>query len=231
MIPTIVIRPEPGCAATVAAARAMGLEAHGFPLFEVLPRDWSPPAAGDVDALLIGSANALRLGGSALETLRDLPVYAVGAATAEAARDAGFSVAATGIGGLQNLLANIPAGTRLLRLAGEQRVPLTPPEGVTMIERLVYASEARTMPRALAGLVRQSVVVLLHSGEAAAHFASECDRLGIAREVITIAALAPRIAEAAGHGWAALATAETATDAALLALTCQLCQSSGEKRG
>jgi uroporphyrinogen-III synthase len=87
------------------------------------------------------------------------------------------------------------------------------------------------MQRALAGLLRQSAVVLFHSGEAAAHFASECDRLGIARNGITIAALAPRVAEAAGQGWAALATAETATDAALLALTCQLCQSSGEKRG
>ncbi len=231
MIPAIVIRPEPGCAATVAAARAMGLEAHGFPLFAVQPRDWSPPAAGQIDALLIGSANALRFGGVALGAFRDLPVYAVGAATAEAARETGFTVAATGSGGLQNLLDTIPAGTRLLRLAGEQRVPLTPPTGVTMIESVVYASEAQAMPPALADLLRQRVVVLLHSGEAATHFASECDRLGIARDAITIAALAPRIAEAAGLGWAALATAETATDAALLALTSQLCQSSGETRG
>ena len=84
LIPAIVIRPEPGCAATVAAARDWGLEAHGFPLFAVQPRDWSPPAASDVDALLIGSANALRLGGPALEGLRGLPAFAVGAATAEA---------------------------------------------------------------------------------------------------------------------------------------------------
>ncbi len=231
MIRAIVIRPEPGCAATVAAARAMGLEAHGFPLFEVLPRDWSPPAATDVDALLIGSANAMRLGGSALETLRDLPVYAVGAATADAARDAGFNMAATGSGGLQNLLDKIPARTRLLRLAGEQRVPLTPPEGVCIIERIVYASEAQAMPPALVDLLQQGAVVLLHSGEAATHFAGECDRLGIARRVIAIAALAPRIAEAAGTGWASIANAETATDAALLALTNQLCQSNGETRG
>lgn len=231
MIRAIVIRPEPGCAATVAAARAMGLEAHGFPLFEVLPRDWSPPATSDVDALLIGSANALRLGGAALEELHGLPVYAVGAATAEAAREAGFTVAETGSGGLQNLLDKIAAGTRLLRLAGEQRVPLTPPAGVPMIERVVYASEALPMPSALVDLLRQNTVVLLHSGEAATHFASECDRQGIARRAIAIAALAPRVAKAAGTGWASIATAETANDAALLALTNQLCQSNGETRG
>lgn len=225
MIPAIVIRPEPGCAATVAAARAIGLEGHGFPLFQTTPREWSPPAAEAFDALLIGSANALRLGGAALDSLRDLPAYAVGAVTAEAARDAEFAVAATGSGGLQSLLDHIPAGTRLLRLAGEQRVPLIPPAGVTMSERIVYASEAQAMPSALADLLRQGAVVLLHSGEAAMHFAAECNRLAIPREAIAIAALAHRIGEAAGSGWKELACAEQAADAALLALAQQLCQS------
>lgn len=226
MIPAIVIRPEPGCAATVAAARALGLNAQAFPLFETTPRDWSPPAAGEVDALLIGSANALRLGGSALDAYRDLPVYAVGANTAVAAHEAGFAVEATGSGGLQSLLDAIPAGTRLLRLAGEQRVTLAPPHGVTMTERVVYASEAQAMPTDLADMLRNGAIVLLHSGEAALHFAGECDRHSLPRSVIAIAALAPRIAAMAGSGWQVLANAEQASDAALLALTRQLCQSS-----
>ena len=65
MKPLYVIRPEPGCAATMRAARAMGLEAHGFPLFEVRPLGWDAPPAASFDALLIGSANALRHGGAA----------------------------------------------------------------------------------------------------------------------------------------------------------------------
>lgn len=231
MTPAIVIRPEPGCTATVAAARALGLDAHGFPLFEIAPRDWSPPPAGEADALLIGSANALRLGGEGLQDLRGLPVYAVGASTAAAAREAGFAVAATGSGGLQNLLDTIPHGTRLLRLAGEQRVPLIPPPGVIITERVVYASEARAMPDALAALLSRHATIMLHSGEAAQHFASECERLGIARARLAIAALAPRIADAAGKGWKALAVAAEPSDAALLALTGQLCQSSDETRG
>lgn len=231
MIPAIVIRPEPGCVATVAAARELGLEAQGFPLFEIAPRDWAAPPASEVDALLIGSANPLRLGGAALESLRELPVYAVGAATAAAARDSGFAVKTTGSGGLQSLLDTVPAGTRLLRLAGEQRVPLAPPPGVSMIERVVYASEARAMPDELAHRLHKGAIVLLHSGEAALHFAAECDRLALPRSAITLAALAPRIAEAAGDGWKALATADEATDAALLALTRQLCQSGIETRG
>ena len=60
MIPLIVIRPEPGCSASLSAARAMpGLEAHGFPLFEVVARSWEPPAPDRFDALLVGSAAAL----------------------------------------------------------------------------------------------------------------------------------------------------------------------------
>lgn len=78
MIPLIVIRPQPGCDASVAAARARGLDAHGFPLFAVRALDWQPPAPDSFDALLIGSANALRHGGAALAAWRGKPAYAVG---------------------------------------------------------------------------------------------------------------------------------------------------------
>ena len=45
MIPLAIIRPQPGNAATVAAARARGLDAQGFPLFAVTPLAWQAPAA------------------------------------------------------------------------------------------------------------------------------------------------------------------------------------------
>ena len=67
-------------------------------------------------------------------------------------------------------------------------------------------------------------IVLLHSAEAARHFAAEMDRLGIPRARIHLAALGPRIAAAGGPGWAQLSTAPRPTDVALLALCRQLCQ-------
>lgn len=232
-LPVIVIRPEPGCAATVAEARALGLEAHGFPLFAVRPLAWDAPDPAGVDALLIGSANAPRHAGPALALYADKPAYAVGEATAEACRAAGLSVAATGSathnGGLQALLEAIaPAHRRLLRLAGHERVDLVPPESIALAERVVYAAEAQPLPEALARLLTVRALpqscVLLHSAEAARHFATEVDRLAIPRARIHLVALAPRIAAVAGEGWASLATASETTDQALLALARRLCQ-------
>jgi uroporphyrinogen-III synthase len=223
--PVIVIRPQPGCDATLAAARALGLQAHGFPLFEVRPIAWEPPEPDEVDALLLGSANALRHAGSALGRYRAKPAYAVGASTAEAARQAGLDVVATGVGGLETVLPLLqPGHHRLLRLAGRERVKLAPPTGVSIDERVVYASEPLRLPPDLEALLARPAVVLLHSAEAARHFAEQCDARGIARGVIAVAALGPRVALAAGHGWRAMAEAENPSDTALLALARQMCQ-------
>lgn len=225
MVPLIVIRAEPGCAASLAAARAMGLDAHGFPLFDIGPCAWEPPAPDSFDALLLGSANALRHGGVALAALRGKPACVVGETTAAAARAAGLDVVLTGSGGLQGVVDALPPGLhRLLRLAGAERVAIAPPPGVTIAERVVYASKPRPMPGALAALLRQGAVVALHSGEAARHFCAECERLGMARSRIALAAIGPRVASAAGQGWARVAAAARPDDAALLALAREMCQ-------
>ena len=232
MTPLAIIRPQPGCDATVAAARALGLDARAFPLFEVAPLAWQAPEPDTFDALLIGSANALRHGGAALAGYRDKPVYAVGEQTAAAARQLGFAVSAVGAGGLQALLDTAAPGHRtFLRLAGRARVAITLPDGVTMIERIVYASEPLAMPPALAGLLAGGALVLLHSAEAARHFAGECARLGIARAGVALAALAPRVGEAAGDGWAAKGVALCPRDDALLALAQEMCQTDSASKG
>ena len=178
-----------------------------------------------MDALLLGSANALRHGGPEIGRYRGLPAYAVGDTTAEAAREAGLDVVLTGIGGLQSLFGRIdPEHRRLLRLAGRERVSLDIPAHFSVLTREVYTSEALPLPEALAVQLSAPCLVLLHSGEAARHFARLCDQSGIERMNIHLAALAPRIAEVAGTGWATLATAPTANDAALLALAKELCQ-------
>lgn len=225
-VPLVIVRPEPGCSASLSAARAMpGLEAHGFPLFEVVARSWEALAPDRFDALLIGSAMVFRHGGPGLRALTGLPVYAVGETTAAEARAAGFTVAATGAGGLQAMLSQLaPQHRRLLRLAGEERIALTLPEGVTMEERVVYASVPRAMPAELAQLLRQPAIVALHSAEAARHLAAECVRHGIRRAPLRLAALGPRIAAAAGDGWGEVASVPFPEDKALLALARQMCQ-------
>ncbi|KPL68208.1 hypothetical protein SZ64_08780 [Erythrobacter sp. SG61-1L] len=224
----IVIRPVRGMEDTLAAGRAAGLAIAGWPLFEVRARQWDAPAPEGIDGLLIGSANALRLGGPALEAFRGKPVYAVGAATGEAARKAGFAQGAIGSGGLQQVLNGLAGRPlTLLRLAGEKRVPLNPPLGIVLVTRTVYESVALPMPSELEQALKadggEGPVVLLYSAEAARHFSAECERLGVNKAVISLAALGPRIAEAAGEGWAQIRSAAAPNEPALLALAQDMC--------
>ena len=224
MKPVIAIRPEPGCTATVAAGQALGLTMIGHPLWEIVGCDWSPPHADAIDALLIGSANALRFAGPDLARFIDKPVHAVGETTASEARAMGFALGSVGQGGLQQIIDALPReSARLLRLAGAERVPLTIPAHLAVETRVVYEAVPRPVPPALADRLRAGAVVLLHSAAAAQHFASECDRLALPRERIAIAALGPRIAAAAGAGWAACATAAQPRDPALLSLAREMC--------
>jgi uroporphyrinogen-III synthase len=224
MIPLIVIRPQPGADATAAAAAALGLTAHVFPLFAIEAVSWEPLDPSEFDALLIGSANAVRHAGPALAKFRDKPVYAVGQATAAAAREAGLTIAALGSGGLEPVLAAVTGHARILRLAGRERVALRPPPGVVMTERVVYASNPLALPGELAKRLRSPAVVLLHSAAAAEHFARECERLALDRANLALVTIGARVTAACGTGWAALATAATPDDAALLAQARQLCQ-------
>ena len=225
MVPLVIIRPEPGNEASTTAARAAGLDARGWPLFEVVPKSWEAVPPVGYDALLIGSTQVFLHGGRGLGALRGLPVCAVGEATAAAARSAGFTVAATGAGSLQALLGELdPSHRRLLRLAGHERIVLTLPAGVTIDERVVYASQPRPLPSELEAVLRQPAIALLHSADAAHHLTAECVRLAIRRAPLRLAAMSARIAAAAGDGWGEVASAAHPEDKALLALARQMCQ-------
>ena len=219
-----VIRPEPGLQASLQAARDMGLAVVGLPLFEVVPLAWSAPDPAQFDALLVGSANVFRLGGGELARLAGLPVHAVGETTAEAAREAGFAVTQVGEGGLQAVLDSVNEPMRFLRLAGVERVPLALPDGSTMEVREVY--DVLQLPITGGGQVSlrsADPLVLLHSGAAARHFAAEVDRLGMDRATISLACIGPRVAAAAGEGWARVESAPQPSDSALLALARDMC--------
>lgn len=215
----IVLRPEPGASATVTRGRALGLEAVAIPLFEVEPIAWDAPDPGAFDALLLTSVNAVRHGGSTLEALRALPVHAVGAATAQAARDAGFTIASSGGGGVDELLDTLEPGIRLLHLSGEdRRAPAHPRQPITAIA--VYRSRAIDPSPDLARAIGS--VVLVHSPRAGERLAQLIGE----RESIAIAAISGAAADAVGKGWGEIQVATEPNGHALLALAARLCNTS-----
>jgi uroporphyrinogen-III synthase len=221
-LPIIAIRPEPGCTATVERGRKAGLEIAPWPLFEVRPLAWQAPSER-IDGLLLGSANAVRQAGPALDAFAGTPAYAVGQATAIAAEAAGLCIAAIGRTGLQALLDTLRPPLTLLRLAGEEHVTLRRPLGIVIETRIAYRNAPLPLPDGLADALRPGALVLLHSAAAARHFGIECDRLAIPRSAIAVAALGPRVAQAAGTGWRACRAAGEPSDAALLALARDMC--------
>ena len=212
----LLLRPEPGLSASAERARQMGLEVVCSPLFRIEPLQWEAPDPADYDALLLTSANAVQHGGDQLNTLQTLPVHAVGAATADAARAAGFKIATTGDGNAADLLARLPPSLRLLHLAGEERRAVDArPVDTLSIYRSAEIEKAALPP--LEGLV-----VAVHSPRAAARLAELAER----RDRTLIAAISQAAAQSAGPGWERVDAAELPTDASLLALAAMLCHTS-----
>ena len=211
----LVLRPEPGASTTAERARARGLDPMVVPLFEVEPVSWEAPEAAGFDGLLITSANAVRHAGEKLEALRGLKAYAVGEATAEAARDAGFDIAATGDAGVERLLGSIEGELKLLHLCGEDHTTAEDARQ-TITSLIVYRSKAVDAPDLSKP---QGNVALIHSPRAARRFAELIDD----RSSISIAAISDTAAMAAGDGWKQVAVADHPSDEALLALAARLC--------
>ncbi|MFL6722145.1 MAG: uroporphyrinogen-III synthase [Sphingomonas sp.] len=217
----LVLRPEPGASATVERARQHGLDAVAIPVFRVEPLGWRPPDPSGFDGLLLTSANAVRHAGDGLKALRALQVYAVGKATAQGAREAGFHIAATGDSGVDRLLRSLEPDLRLLHLCGDpRREPEAPPQSLTTVT--VYRSHPIGDPDLSAA---DGNIVLVHSPRAG-------QRLGELvrdRGSITIAAISRAAADAVGSGWRTVESVEQPTDDALLALAASLCNNSSPK--
>lgn len=80
------------------------------PLLEVRPLPQPPPDLSEVAALAFTSANGVAAFAS-LSPRRELPVFTVGDATAEAARTAGFADVTSADGALEDLAALLQART------------------------------------------------------------------------------------------------------------------------
>jgi len=214
----LVLRPEPGASATALRAEKMGLLPITCPLFEIEPLEWQLPDPLAFEGLLLTSANAVRHAGEGLERVSHLPVFAVGEATADAARSAGLTVCRTGDRNVASLLAALDRPHRLLHLCGQHSVAVEGPHEIARCP--VYRSAPVADPELP---IAADLVAMVHSPRAGARLSE----LVTERSGFAIAAISEAAAEACGTGWLALSVAERPSDGALLALAARLCQDRG----
>jgi len=182
MARVLVLRPEPGASATAEALRARGHEVVIFPIGEVVPLALHDVDASRLTAVAATSANGVRHApASLIAELRDLPFFAVGEATASAARTAGFRRIRVADGDGQALarlvLQNLGAGDRLLYLCGHVRRPefeqaCANAVGVVVAE--TYDMRYPDRGDAFRAMIRDGHpdIVMVHSFEAGRAFAS-----------------------------------------------------------
>jgi uroporphyrinogen-III synthase len=191
-----VTRPRPDGERTAKVLRERGHDVLLAPLLRVesVTADFS----GNWTAVIVTSANALRATDGKLGALRSLPLYAVGARTAEAARAAGFKTVHVADGDAHALVALIAARAAtmagpLLYLAAEQRAAdletELKPHGVTVVTRIVYRTLALPLPAELADALRGGRIdaVLHYSRRSAEAFLAGASVTGLNAQ-----ALAPR---------------------------------------
>lgn len=210
----LIVRPEPGNGATAEAVRAMGHEPVCVPLFEIAPVAWDAADPAGFDAVAMTSASAARHGGAGLTLYRHLPLFAVGEATAAAARDAGFSDVRATAGDAADL-GKILSG-RVVHFAGEDFRPIATRASVTV--RCVYAARplAPVMPL-------DADVALVHSPRAGERLAALVEN----RNALKIIAISENAAHACGTGWRDMLVSQAPRDDAMLACLARLCEAGG----
>lgn len=118
----LITRPRTDAEPLADALRAHGIDSLIEPLLTVVPLPGSPLDLTGVQAFLATSANGIRAF-AMRQPQRDLPVLAVGDATARTARSLGFGDVASAGGNVDSLALLVrrscdPAAGRLLHVAG-----------------------------------------------------------------------------------------------------------------
>ena len=126
----LITRPSHQAGPLCRLFEAEGASVSRFPGIAVLPLDvgraWAVDAPGAFDLILFTSANAVRYGAALLNEQRDLPLAAIGPATARALNQAGYRVAVEPSGDFDS--ESLLRHPRLASLAG-QRVLLIKGQG------------------------------------------------------------------------------------------------------
>ena len=219
-----VTRTEPGAQATAGRLRAMGFEPLVAPLLEVRALPGGPIDLAGVGALAFTSANGVAAFADR-SAERALPVFAVGAATAAVAIEAGFAAVISAGGDVAALApviaARAPFTGEVLHpgpaepagdLVGALAALGVPARAMPLYETVASAPDARTI-----AVIPRLAAVLLHSPRAArvlaAHLQDHSAPL-LAALCLSEAVAAPLRAS----GLASVRPAPAPTEEALLAL-------------
>jgi uroporphyrinogen-III synthase len=226
----LITRPEPGASETAAHVAAMGLVPIVAPLLVVRPMPVHLPPTNQIAAILLASGNAVD---PLPESVRGLPVLAVGAATMRRAQSAGFTDVASADGDAVSLATLVrerfrPRDGTLLLAAGQRQSLAFATDlrasGYRVARRVVYAAEpVAILPAAVrtALLGDRALAVLFFSAETARCFvrlvraASLADTVG-RHDAITIGARAGMALK--GVRWARVSVAGKPTQDEILAL-------------
>jgi len=217
----LVTRPEPGAAATAARLLDLGHEPVAAPCLVISPRKLALPVAPA--AVIVTSLQAIP---ALPDTLRDVPVFCVGDATAGRLRAAGFGRVESAAGDARDLIRLVSArrrpGTYLLATGARQGLALARQlraDGFIVLRRSVYnARPVRALaPGVLAALAGQQIgAALFFSAETAQAF---CRLKPPGTANVAAYALSAAVADGLRSvPWRAIHTAMAPTEADLLAL-------------
>lgn len=207
-----ITRTQPGAELTAERVRALGHEAVVAPLLAVHPVADVAVELHGVAALAFTSANGVRAF-SEVSGERRLRVFAVGAATAQAARAAGFRTVlsadgdvdalAEGIASRRNELRGVVLHPGAAEPAGDLAGALDR-HGVAARRLVLYETGPVKLERARAEALVQADAALLHSPRAAkalaavlkAHPSPQLRALGLSKAIIRPLARTPLAAKA-----------------------------------
>lgn len=220
----LVTRPEPAGSELAARLRREGFEAHLAPLSRYVPVSADLGVLADCQALVFTSAQGVAQF-PAPPLGRDLTVFAVGTATAEAAQQAGFAHVVTGGGDVRDLAQTLIARkaelglAAVLHISGEDTAEdlgqLLADSGISAHKRVVYRTEfIEQLPPEIERELTEGHIdtVLLFSARAAQHWLKilSHEDLRAASAKLEAVCLSERVAaELRGTPWRAVKVAKS----------------------
>lgn len=218
----LITRPEPGATETLAIVTGRGYEAVSEPLLTYVPIGDAPDLS-QVQALAATSAEGVRAF-ARLSRRRNLPIFTVGEATAQAARLEKFLDVRSAAGdatALTRVLANLdPERGAVVHIAGRDVARRLAVPGLAIHRAVLYAAEPATSfsPGVAAALSKVEFHgVLLFSPRTAQIFARLMRSNGIRPGGLTAYCLSPSVAKGLS-GLCLARVAERPTQEELLSL-------------
>jgi uroporphyrinogen-III synthase len=226
----LITRPEPGASETAARVTELGWRPLLAPVLEIRALPSRLPQAADVQAIVIASGNAIP---NLPRSHHHVPVYAVGAATAERARAAGFTLVSSADGDAGALATLVDrclspkTGALLLATGRGQGGALAAglrASGFRVIRRAVYAAApVAPLPETACRALSEGAITaaMFFSTETARHAVGLLRRARLHEAVRTIDALAigrPAAVALQALPWRRIRVASRPTQEAMLAL-------------